>query len=119
MLHDPGTKSAADLAAIEKELAQVQGDIEAAIARRDLPRALTETVTVDVNYNGISVRAGSIDFYPIEQAVRGIGQTVVVSVAALISFIAALVPWAPLIILVVWVTRRGFRKWKVRKVAPS
>src|SRR5262245_6119710 len=34
MLKDPGAKSPADLAAIEKELAQVQGDIEATIAQR-------------------------------------------------------------------------------------
>ena len=60
----------------------MQGDFEAAIAQRDLLRALTETVKVDVSYNGISVRAGSIDFYPIEQAVSsmvGSGQPTVIS----------------------------------------
>jgi uncharacterized cupredoxin-like copper-binding protein len=35
MLKDQGSKSVADLAAIEKELAQTQGDIEVAIAQRD------------------------------------------------------------------------------------
>jgi hypothetical protein len=41
MLKDPAAKSAADLATIEKELAQVQGDIEAIVAQRDYLRSPT------------------------------------------------------------------------------
>ncbi len=52
MLKDPSAKSAADLAAIEKELAQAQGDIEAAIAQRDYLRTITHTVRVDIAYDG-------------------------------------------------------------------
>jgi hypothetical protein len=48
MLKDPVAKSAADLAAPEKELAHVQGDVEATIAQRDYLGTITEAVRVDI-----------------------------------------------------------------------
>jgi hypothetical protein len=114
MLRESGAKTAADLIAIETELARVQGDIEAATAERDFLRSITETVKVDVHYTGISRQLGGVDFYPIERAIGGIGQTLVSSLAALISFMAALVPWSPVIVLVLWGMRRGLRRWKRR-----
>jgi uncharacterized protein DUF4349 len=115
MLKDPGAKSAADLAAIEKELAQVQGDIEAIVAQRDYLRTLTDTVRVDITYRGVAAQAGGFDVSPIKQAVDGIGRTLVGSVAALISFLAAAVPWLPVIALVVWGGRRAMRRWRARR----
>jgi hypothetical protein len=115
MLKDPGTKSAADLAAIEKEVAQTQGDIEAAIAQRDYLRTITETVRVDISYDGRSVVVAGYDFSPIKRAVDGIGQTFITSVGTLITFLAAAVPWLPVIVLVMWGTRWGLRRWRARR----
>ena len=117
MLRDPGKKSAADLAAIEKELAQVQAEIEAAIAQRDYLRTITETIKMDISYNGTAAQAGQIDLSPITFAVKGIGRTIVSSVAALISFLAAVLPWLPIAALLIWAVRRGFRRWRERKKA--
>jgi hypothetical protein len=117
MLQDPASKSATDLAAIEKELAQVQGDIEAAIAQRDYLRTITETARVDISYVGLAAQAAGIDLSPIRHAVTGVGQTVVASVATLISFIAALVPWLPLLGLLGWGAPRVWRRWKARRAA--
>jgi hypothetical protein len=115
MLRDPITKSAADLAAIEKELAQAQGDIEAAIAQRDFLRTITETVRVDITYEGRSVVIAGYDFSPIKRAADGIGQTLIASVASVIVFLAAAVPWLPLIVFVVWGVLRGFRRWRAKR----
>jgi hypothetical protein len=112
MLRDPGAKSTADLAALEKELAQVQGDIESTIAQRDYLRTITDTVRLDIAYNGRSAQVAGIDFSPIKQAVDGAGRTAVGSAATLISFLAAVVPWLPLIILLVWGARAGLRRWR-------
>ncbi len=117
MLREPGKKSAADLAAIEKELAQVQADIEAATSQRDYLRTITETIKIDINYNGMAAQAGQIDLSPIDFAIKGIGRTIVSSIAMLISFIAAIVPWLPAIALIVWGVRRSLRRWKERKAA--
>jgi len=118
MLKDPGAKSAADLAVIEKELAQVQGDIESMTAERDYLRTITETVRVDIAYFGRPAVVRGFDFSPIALATGNIGQTLVVSVAALISFLAALVPWLPLIALVWWAVRRSIRRWRASR-APA
>ncbi len=119
MLKDPGAKSAADLASIEKELAEVQGDIEAITAQRDYLRTITETIKVDVNYNGIVASAGGIDFTPLDYSVMGIGRTIVGSAAALVSFLAACIPWVPLIAFLIWGFRRGIRRWRLRKAVAT
>jgi hypothetical protein len=115
MLRDPSTKSAADLAAIEKELAQAQGDIEAAIAERDYLRTITETVRVDINYDGRPVVIAGYDFSPIKRAADGIGQTLITSVASLIVALAATLPWLPVIVFAVWGIRRGLRRWRTQR----
>lgn len=115
MLKDPGTKSAADLAAIEKELAQAQGDIEAAIAQRDYLRTITETVRVDITYDGRPVVVAGYDFSPIKRAADGIGQTLITSIASLIVFLAAAVPWLPVIGFVVWGVLWGLRQWRAKR----
>jgi len=115
MLNDPGTKSAADLAAIEKELAQAQGDIETATAQRNYLRTITETVRVDINYDGRPVVFAGYDFSPIKRAVGDIGQTLIASIASLIVALTAALPWLPVIVFAVWGARRGLRRWRAQK----
>jgi len=117
MLRDPAAKSVGDLVAIEKELAQVQADIEAATAQRDYLRTITDTVRIDINYNGQAALVAGIDLSPIAEAARGSGRTMVASVAALISFLAAALPWLPLIAFLAWAVRRGLRRWRARTTA--
>jgi hypothetical protein len=119
LLSDPSAKTAAELVAIEKELAQVQGDIEAATAQRDYLRTITETVRVDITYRGQPALIRGVDLTPITSALDGSGRTIVQSVAYLISFLVALVPWLPLIAFVVWLVRRLTRYWRARKVQTS
>jgi hypothetical protein len=110
MLKDPGTKSAADLAVIEKELAQVQGDIEAITAQRTYLRTITETVRVDISYDGRPGVVAGYDFSPVKRAANGIVQTLITSVASLIVAFAAVVPWLPVIAFVVWSVLWGMRR---------
>jgi len=118
MLREPGTKSAADLATIEKELAQVQGDIEGIVAQRDYLRTITETVRVNISYEGFAAQVAGVDLSPISRAGNNIGGTLVQSVAALISFLASVVPWLPFVALFAWAARRGLRRWRAR-TAPA
>jgi hypothetical protein len=115
MLRDQTVKTAADLITIEKELAQAQGDIETIVAQRDNLRTRTDTVRVDIFYAGAAGQFGGVDLTPIHQAVSGIGQTIVSSVSWLISFLAALVPWLPVIAFLWWATRRGIRRWRAQR----
>jgi hypothetical protein len=115
MLNDSTAKTAADLITIEKELAQTQSEIESMTAQRDQLRTRTDTVRVEIYYSGIAGQAGGIDLTPIHQSIKGIGQTFVSSMAWLIWFVVAVVPWLPIIVLISWGTRRGIRRWRARK----
>jgi len=115
LLRDQTTKTAADLITIEKELAQIQSDIEAATAQRDGLLTRTDTVRVEIIYLGAASLLGGADLSPIYQAVGAINQTFVNSVSWLISTLAAIVPWLPVIVLIWWIVRRGIRSWKSRK----
>ena len=119
MLNDASMKTAADLITIEKELAQAQGDIETMTAQRDQLRTRTDSVRVEIYYSGVAARIGGIDLSPIHQAVRGVGQTFVGSIAWLISFVVAVVPWLPLAALLIWGVRRTLRRWRAKKTQPQ
>jgi hypothetical protein len=115
MLNDPATKSVADLIAIEKELVQAQGDIEAATTQRNYLRTITDTVQVDITYDGRQTVVAGYDFSPIKRAFDSIGGTFATSVASLITFVAATVPWLPVIALLVWGARRVLRRWRTAR----
>src|SRR3984957_4818934 len=115
MLRDQNVKTGAELIAIEKELAQTQGDIETIMAQRDSLRTRTDTVRVDIFYVGVAGQVGGVDLTPIHQAVSGIGQTFVGSVSWLISTFAAAAPWIPIVWFGWWAASRAFRHWRVRR----
>ena len=115
MLRDQTAKTAADLITIEKELAQIQSDIESITAQRDGLRIRTDNVRIEIDYRGAASSLGGADLTPIYQAVGAINQTAVNSVSWLISSLAAIVPWLPMIALIWWLSRRGMRHWRSRK----
>ena len=113
LLNDQNTKTAADLIAIEKELSQAQGDIEAMTAQLDNLHRRTDTVSVEITYVGAVGRYG-IDLMPLHEAANAIAQTIVRSLSALIYCLAALAPWLPIIAIVWWGIRRSLRRWRSR-----
>lgn len=109
MLKQAGT-SVADLVAVEKQLADVQGTIESETAQRDYLRTMTDTVKVDVSYNGLIQQAGPVDVSPIRLAVNGFVQTVVESFGEMIGLFAFVLPWVPFVALGGWGLRRLLRR---------
>jgi len=110
LLQDPGTKNPADIVAIEKELAQVQSAIETAEAQNEQLRALTDAIRVDISYRGFSAQIAGLDLSPVTSAANAVGQTLVISAAALVWFLALAAPWLPLVALLLWGVRRYFRR---------
>jgi hypothetical protein len=110
MLKQAGT-AVADLVAVEKELADVQGTIESETAQRDYLRTITDTVKVDVSYNGVIQQAGPFDISPIRLALDSFLHTLIQSVGFLIVFVATALPWVPLAALAIWVLRWLLRRW--------
>jgi hypothetical protein len=109
MLKQTGT-SVSDLVAVEKQLADVQGTIESETAQRDYLRTITDTVKVDVAYNGLIQQAGPFDVSPIRAAADRFVHDVIFSVGQLISCVAYALPWLPLAALAGWIARLLFRR---------
>lgn len=105
MLKQPGT-GMADLVAVEKQLADVQGTIESETAQRDYLRTITATVKVDVAYNGVTQQAEQFDASPVRIALNEFGRTVIQSFGDMITLAAAVLPWAVLVALAGWLARR-------------
>ncbi len=106
MLREPGQKSAADIAAIERQIAEVQGEIESGTAQRDYLRKITQTVRVDIAYRSVSARVSGVDFSPVADALTRAGRTFAGSLADLIAAAIWLLPWIPVAALVYWLVRR-------------
>ena len=112
MLKDPAARSTTDLLAVERELAQVQGDIEAASAQHDYLRTITETVRVDISYMSIIARQGAIDLYAgqFKQTFLQSGGALLRLLAGLITLLVGALPWAPFVALMAWGGRRVVRR---------
>ncbi|WP_377813243.1 DUF4349 domain-containing protein [Bradyrhizobium oligotrophicum] len=109
LLNDQSVKTAADLIAIEKELAQAQSEIESATAQLDQLHRRTDLIGVNISYVGVVNRFG-LDLTPVYQALQAVGQTIVMSLSALVYTLAAIVPWLPILAVLVWLLRRALRR---------
>ena len=110
ILKQAGT-SVADLVAVEKQLAEVQGQIESETAQRDYLRTITDTVKVDVAYNGLVQQAGPFDISPIRLALDDFLRTLIESAGDMILAIATALPWLPLAASAAWILGWAVRRW--------
>jgi hypothetical protein len=101
--------SLSDVIAIEKELSQVQSDIDSATSQYNYLKTLTETIKIDIHYQSEYVPVRESEFTPIFYAAHRMEETFIRSVALIISFVAAITPWLPIIALAIWGIRRLFR----------
>ena len=108
----------ADLLAVERELARVQGEIEAATSTLAALRKRVEMSRVDITYGSRRAVATGSAVSPVGEALRDFVRTLSWGLASVIRFIAAVLPWLvfvglPLALLLRWFLRRR------RRVAPA
>jgi len=106
-----------ELLQLERELARVQGDIESQTTRLKVLRKRVSMSEVTVNYQTTRVNTPRKQLSPIAQAIKEFGNTFAYSLAGVIGFIAAVLPWLVLILPGLWLLRRWWRKRRVRKAA--
>jgi hypothetical protein len=108
LLATPGA-SVKDLAEIEAQLARAQAELDSAAGRRQALAQETEKVaiTIDIRPRREIAEAGVLA--PITAAFKSIGHTLAQSVAVLITFIVAVLPWLLLLVPVAWAWRRWRR----------
>ena len=117
LANHPGKVS--DLLAVERELARVQGEIDAAQSELTVMQGRVAMSDVTLKYVASDVLGASVRS-PLGIALHDFFQLSATSLAAMISVVAALLPWALLAALLAWLFRKrlpGLR-WPFRRKAP-
>jgi hypothetical protein len=96
----PGQLS--DLLEAERELARVQGEIDSFESNLSVMRARVTMSTMDLSYRSRQIAVGGGTFKPLGDAVTGIFGVMAGSLAALITFLAAILPFALVLVPVVF-----------------
>lgn len=107
-----------DVLAVERELARVQADIDARASVIAALRTRVETSRLTLSYQPIVSPAAPIRFNPIMQALEDFADTLSEGVAAVIVFVAVLIPWLILIVPALLLGRWLWSRRK-RKKAPA
>jgi hypothetical protein len=102
----PGKLS--DLLDVERELARVQGDMDATQSELAVMHTRVDMSELTLNYNSAPRPVGSDTFEPLRQALAGFLGVAVIGFAAIITLIAGLLPFAIVVVPIIWL----LLKWR-------
>ncbi len=105
----PGRLS--DLLDVERELARVQGEIDATQSNLAVMRTRVDMSELTITYQSAPRSVGSDTFDPLRQAFANFLGIIVIGFAAIVTLIAGLLPFAIVIIPIVW----GLLAWRRRR----
>jgi len=113
----------ADLLEVERELARVQGEIDATQSGLAVMRTRVAMSELTLNYQSAPRPVGSDTFEPLRNALAGFLGIIVAGIAVIITIIAALIPVALVAVPIVWLAlwwrkRRGGRFFRAAPTAP-
>lgn len=117
MLRDTVTKrTMADLLAIQRTLSDTQAELDATATQRKVLAQQTSKQHIQIQFTPKRALVGSGDGYsPMGHALRNAGAVLAESVGALITFVAAVLPWLVLVVLPLgWLVRVLWRRRKAR-----
>ncbi len=114
-LLDNAGSTVGDLVEVERELARVQGEIDSATSLMAHLRAQIDMSAVEINYYSEPQSIDGGTSAPITGALRSFISVMANSLGHVITFLAATIPWLPLILGAGWLLRWAWRKWRVRK----
>lgn len=95
-----------DLLAVERQLAQVQADLDARASVLAALRQRVDTSILDLRYQPTRQIVEPTAFDPVGEALKEMGDVFARSVAAIILFIASVLPWLVIILPVLWLIVR-------------
>ena len=103
-----------DIIEVERELSRVQAELDSLAGRRQALANQTEKVSVRIEFRAPRSIAGRSFTGPIAQAARSAAFVLSESIALLVTFVVAIVPWLLLLVPFFWMcaklVRRLFRK---------
>ena len=114
MLTKPGV-SVADLLQIQEKLAEAQASLDSEATQRKILANETEKVYVEIAFRSEQRTIGRGSFASVGEALRGFSSVLGDSLAALITAVAAIVPWLIVIIPGVWFLTKSIRRFRERR----
>lgn len=120
MLRDTVTKrTMADLLAIQRTLSDTQAELDAFATQRKVLQQQTSKQHIQVQFTPArALVQGSGSYNPMMRALREAGSVLAQSVGALITFLAAVLPWVLLVVLPLgWLVRVLWRRRRTAKAA--
>lgn len=114
MLAKPGV-SVADLLQIQEKLAEAQAELDSETTQRKILANETEKVAVEIEFRAEQNGSGPSMFAPIRDALRQSGSVLAESLAALITAVAALLPWLIVLVPGGWLLVRALRRWRRKR----
>ena len=115
MLTKPGV-SVADLLKIQEKLAEAQAELDSEATQRKVLANETEKVYVEVAFHPEQLTTRGA-FASVGEALRDFGSVVSDSLAALITAVAAIIPWLIVIVPGLWFLTRAIRRLRERRRA--
>lgn len=108
-----------DLVQLERSLAEVQGEIDAANSQLQVMRTRVATSTLTLNYQSTRSAVTGGVWRPVAEASENFFGVFAWAVAAIIVLVAALVPFALVAVPIGWLVVRSRRRAKARRVAAA
>ena len=102
--------SVKDLIEIQEKLTEVQSQLDSETANRKVLANETEKIAVEVNFRVDSPGRHRSAFAPIWDAFSESGANLAESIAILISFVIAVIPWLLALAIIVWLIKHWWRR---------
>lgn len=118
LMGTPGAKLK-DLIEVERELVRVQSELDSLASRRKALSNQTDKVHVTLSFSARPSVMETGVWSPVSDAVRGAGRMLAYSVAGLISFVVAVLPWALMLGLAGWGARVLWRRRRAGRLAAA
>jgi len=110
----------ADLLEIQRQLTETQAQLDSETTNRKVLANETEKIAVRLSFRIKESRGGARGFGLIWEALRESGSYLAGSTAVLITVVVAVIPWLIVIVPVIWLLLRAWRKRRRnRPVSPS
>lgn len=108
----------AELLEVERELARVQGEIDSAVSTLAVMKTRVATSALTLRYESGAVTRPAGAWAPLAQAFADLAAILARSLAALVSFVAWVAPWALVLCVLVWILRKRLPRLR-RKPSPE
>lgn len=104
-----------DIIDVERELANTQSELDSMTSLRKILALETDLVAVNIDFTAAQGITEQGFFAPVVRALQNAGQVLMESIATVITFVMAAIPWLLIGMPVVWLVRRYWVKLKYKQ----